>query len=219
MGVKIKNILAVIILVAAFLLGSIAGWMIKSGAKPQPAVGATKVTVNPSAKETKKADVAVKVQSSGVLSGTASLPKRTGSDREVVVHPERPAGVGLAAGESVVVPVAGTITAKYTDVKTGEQIGTDTWQLSGQTTVRVENNQVEVDTTFDDVVTLVIDTPEPKRLKNELGYCYDGDQKIYYKRNAFTLGKKIELSGYVGGTLNIDDVDESRFEAGVRLRW
>lgn len=203
---------------AAFVIGAVVGWIIKPGVKDTAAV-TTKVTVNPTNKQVKKSDVTVKVESQGQLTGFTKLTMRTGSVREAVAQPEQPAGVGISARESVAVPVAGTITAKYIDVKTGEQIGTDTWQLSGQTTVRVENNQVEVDTTFDDVVTLVIDTPEPKRLKNELGYCYDGDQKIYYKRNAFTLGKKIELSGYVGGTLNIDDVDESRFEAGVRLRW
>jgi hypothetical protein len=225
---KIKTFLIVIVLVMVFLFGSILGWIIKPGAKTnQPTATAAKVAVNPSAKEIKKADVPITVQSQGRLTGSAMLVKRTttaktGSTREVATHPEpelTASTAGLPPGDLVTVPVSGAITAKYANAKTGEQIGEDTRALTGQTTVWVTDDQLKVDTKFDDQVTFAVNVPEPKKLKNEAGYFYDGDQQVYYKRNLITVGKKIELSGYVGGTLNIDDVDESRVEAGIRVRW
>lgn len=231
MAVKIKNILAVIILVATFILGAVLGWIIKPDAKPQPVAEAAKVTVNPSTKETKKADVAVKVQSSGVLSGTASLPKRTGSDREVVVHPERPAGpggesVGLTEGDSITVPVSGTITAKFTDAKTGKQIREGSRPVSGETTVQVDGDQITVDTKFDDNVTFALEMPEPKKRLWHVGgmasWSHEKNQVVYdiYIQRDWVLfrTKKADWVIWARGELELSG-DGRRVMVGVERRW
>jgi hypothetical protein len=218
---KLKSILAVALLVAAFVLGAVLGWHIKPGADKPEAAEPVKMTVNPAPKEVKKADVAIKVVSKGQLSGVKQLPAVAAAVKDKPPDPVRSEEVETAgvAPLEVTVPVSGTITARYNDAKTGATIGEDTRAISGETVVNVEGDRLQVDTKFEDQVTFAVDLLEPKKLKNEVGYFYDGDQQVYYKRNVFTIGKKFELFGYVGGVLDIDDIDESRVEAGVGMRW
>jgi hypothetical protein len=112
--------------VAAFVLGGVLGWHIKPGADKPIAVEPVKLTVNPTAKEVKKADVAVKVVSKGQLSGTAKLSAVTTAATIQPANPakDKPPDPGLPGEESagktiptpieVTVPVSGTITARYT---------------------------------------------------------------------------------------------------------
>jgi cytochrome c biogenesis factor len=161
-----------------------------------PKVAVKKVVENPTAKQVKTATAAITEQSAIKVSGTT---KKTGA--------------------TVKIPVSGTVKTTYIDSESGQQVGQGAHKVTGETTVTVEDDTVSADTVINDTNQIAVVVDPAKSLKNEAGYFCDGDQKVYYKRNVITFGKKVELSGYVGGTLDIDDVDESRVEAGVRVRW
>jgi hypothetical protein len=229
---KLKSILAVIILVAAFVLGAVLGWHIKPGAdKPEAAEPVVKV--NPSPKDVKKTDVAIKATSQGHLSGVKQLPAVAPVNQSRPpdpVRPEESAGVTLPI--EVTIPVSGTITAKYTDAKTGAQIGEDTRQLTGETVVKVEGDRLQVDTRFEDQVTFAVDIPEREPRKNEAGlfagvavngdvYTYFGG---YYQRNLVTMQtKKTDIALFARVSVErrwgVDEDWEGRITAGVKVNF
>jgi hypothetical protein len=206
---NIKTILAVIALMTVFVLGGVVGWIIKPGVKTNqsaatvPKVTVQKVIENPTPKQTKAADAVITKRTTIKASGTVTAkPKATATAKE----------------SKYTIPLNGEATTTYIDAETGATVGAGTHQVTGQVNVTVQDDVVKVDTVINDTNQVAVTTSRITR-KNEAGYFYDGDQQIYYKRNVFTFGKKIELSAYVGGRLNIDDVDESRAEVGVRVRW
>jgi hypothetical protein len=217
---KIKSILAVIVLVAAFVLGAVLGWHIKPGARPE-ATEPAKMTINPTTKEVKKADVAVKAISQGRLSGTVKLPIAT----TVVTVKDKPpdpvqtesVGQTIPAPVEVTVPVSGTIMARYTDAKTGAQIGKDTRALTGETVVKVEGDRLQVDTKFDDTVTFAVDLPEREPVKWHVGAYYDGGWTGYLQRD-WRLFKSHWLIWARGEVEMVGDADR-RAVVGVERRW
>jgi hypothetical protein len=216
---KLKSILAVIILVAVFLLGGVLGWHIKPGADKPEAAEPVKLTVNPTAKEVKKADVAIKVVSKGQLSGVKQLPAVATAVKDKPLDPVRPeetAGVSLPM--EVTVPVSGTITAKYTDVRTGAQIGEDTRAISGETVVKVEGDRLEVDTRFDDTVTFAVDMPEVEPVRWHVGLYYDGGGWTGYAQRDWRLFKS-HWFVWARGELEVDGDGDRRVMVGVERRW
>lgn len=168
-----------------------------------PAKTEVKVVVeNPTAKQIKEATTAITEQRKTTVTGQAKVSRG-----------------GMRTGSTVKISVSGTVETTYIDSKTKEQVGQGCHVVTGETTVTVQNDTVITDTVINDTNEIAVFTKPGKKLKNEVGYYFDGDQKLYYKRNVFTIGKKVELSGYVGGMVNVDNIDDSRAEAGVRVRW
>jgi hypothetical protein len=231
---KLKSILAVAVLVAVFLLGAVLGWHIKPGADKPEAGEQAKMTVNPPAKEVKKADVAIKTTSQGHLSGVKQLPAVAPVNQSRPPDPGRPESAGqiIPAPVEVTVPVSGTITARYTDAKTGATIGEDSRAISGETVVKVEGDRLEVDTKFEDQVTFAVDIPEREPRKNEAGlfagvavngdvYTYFGG---YYQRNLVTMQtKKTDIALFARVSVErrwgVDEDWEGRITAGVKVNF
>jgi hypothetical protein len=213
---KLKSILAVIVLMAAFVLGGVLGWHIKPGADKPVTTEPVKMTVNPAPKEVKKADVAIKVVSKGHLSGVKQLPAvaTTQPAKDKLPDSVRPesAGQTISAPVEVTVPVSGTITAKYTDVRTGAQIGEDTRAISGETVVKVEGDRLQVDTKFEDTVTFAVDLPEVEPVKWHVGLYYDDGWTGYLQRD-WRLFKN--LSGFV----RVERDRDWSYKAGLELRF
>jgi hypothetical protein len=207
---KIKSILAVAVLVAAFVLGAVLGWHIKPGADKPEATEPVKMTIDPAPKEVKKADVAIKATSKGHLSGVKQLPAvaTTQSAKDKPLDP--------VLGP-VTVPVSGTITAKYTDAKTGAAIGEDTRAISGETVVKVTDDEIKVDTTFTDQVTFAVDLPEADPVKWHVGAYYDGGWTGYLQRD-WRLFKSHWLV-WTRGKLEMSGDADRRVMVGVERRW
>jgi hypothetical protein len=211
---KLKSILAVALLVAAFVFGAVLGWHIKPGADKPEAAEPAKVTINPTTKEIKKADVAITAKSQGRLSGTKKLPTVATAVKDKPPDPVRPesAGQTISAPVEVTVPVSGTITARYNDAKTGAQIGEDTRQLTGETTVRVTDDTIKVDTKFDDTVTFAVDMPEPKVKTWHVGIYYDDGWAGYAQ-------KDIPIFKNVSGFVRVERDKDWSYKAGLEFRF
>jgi hypothetical protein len=219
---KIKSILAVAVLVAAFVLGAVLGWHIKPGADKPEATEPVKMTIDPAPKEVKKADVAVKVVSKGQLSGTAKLPAVATTAKDKPLDPDRleSAGQTIPAPVEVTVPVSGTITARYTDAKTGAQIGEDTRAVTGETVVKVEGDTVKVDTKFEDTVTFAVDLPKVEPVKWHVGIYYDDGWTGYLQRDWLLFKtRKADWLVWARGESEMAGDRERRVMVGVERRW
>jgi hypothetical protein len=217
---KIKSILAVAVLVAVFLLGAVLGWHIKPGADKPEATDPVKVTINPTAKEVKKADVAIKVVSKGQLSGTAKLPTVDTAVKDKPPDPDRPESAGAILPTEVTVPVSGTITAKYTDAKTGAAIGEDTRPISGETVVKVTDDAIKVDTKFADQVTFAVDLPEVEPVRWHVGLYYDDGWTGYLQRDWLLFKtRKADWLVWARGESEMAGDRERRVMVGVERRW
>jgi hypothetical protein len=214
---KIKSILAVAVLVAAFIFGAVLGWHIKPGAD-KPVTEQAKMTVNPAPKEVKKADVAIKTTSQGHLSGATKLPAVTAAVKDKPPDPVRSEPAGALPTTDVTVPVSGTITARYTDAKNGTQIGEATRPISGETVVKVDGDQLRVDTKFGDQVTFAVDLPEVEPVKWHVGLYYDDDSWTGYLQRDWRLFKSHWLIWARGEVEMAGDADR-RVMAGVETRW
>jgi hypothetical protein len=222
MTTKIKYIFAVIVLVAAFVLGGVLGWIIKPGAKDnQPATTVPKVTVkkvveNPTPKQVKTADAVITEKTTVKVSGTAKIkPKATATPKE----------------SKYTIPLSGEATTTYIDTETGAAVGTGTHPVTGQADVTVQDDIVTADVTIDDTSQVaVIIKHEPR--KNEFGgyagvaacsdpYFYVGG---YYQRNlALYQGKKADMALFARASIErhwgADEGWEGRLTAGVRVEW
>jgi hypothetical protein len=195
--VCILGIISILVIVGVFNLCDHYKW---------PAATVRKVTVqkatvkkvveSPTVKQTKTATAAITEQSMVKVSGTA---KRTGI--------------------TVKVPVSGTAKTTYIDAKTNTRVGEGSHKVTGETTVTVHDDTVTANTTINDTSQVAIVQQQTKK-RNELGYFYDGDQKIEYKRIIISFEVwKVQADGYIGGELDIDDIGESKIKVGVRVRW
>jgi hypothetical protein len=220
---KTKYILAVIALVMVFLTGAIAGWIIKPGAKVnnQPAVAVTKMTVkkvveNPTSKQTKAADAVITKQTTVKASGTVTIkPKVTATAKE----------------SKYTIPLSGESTTTYIDDQTGQTVGQGTHQITGETTVTVQDDTIKTETTINETNNIAMTIKRAPR-KNEFGgyagvaacsdpYFYAGG---YYQRNLTVMQtKKVDMTLFAQVSVErrwgTDEDWEGRLMAGMRVEW
>jgi hypothetical protein len=220
MTTKIKYIFAVIVLVAAFVLGGVLGWIIKPGAKDnQPAATVKKVTVkkvveNPAPKQAKAADVAITKQTTTKVSGTVKTkPKATAKESKYTI------------------PLSGEATTTYIDTETGAAVGTGTHPVTGQADITVQDDIVTADVTINDTNSIAMVIKREPR-KNEFGgyvgvaacsdpFFYAG---AYYQRNFLTMQtKKADMALFARASVErhwgADEDWEGRLTAGMRVEF
>jgi hypothetical protein len=175
--------------------------------RPQPKPN---ITVNPTVKQEKKADLSVSVKQSGKASGSIPYtpqiaqinPEQTfeGTNSS---EPDKPSEVKFEPFKATV-PISGEIESIFTDKK-GNELGRGMSPLTGESIVSVDGETVKVDTTFTDELRFAVDIPEPPKKLNEVGMLYDGDLWAYYRRDLLQVDIfKVEVAPWIGAALNTD---------------
>lgn len=97
-------------------------------------------------------------------------------------EPGATSGSGLPAGVYEV-PMSGEIEARWTDAKTGRELGTGSYPVTGVSTVTVGDGALQVDTKFDGMVEIAVESrAAPPKWRIGAGIVSSGDWLAYVGR-------------------------------------
>ena len=192
------------------LLGLVIGALVTTFLfiKFQPRPGPAKVIENPTKAQEQKADVIIEKKQTEVTSRVPVKPAEKEPEKENVL--------ALHIGDKFTAPANGEIKTIYQD-KSGKQIGEGTHKVTGETSVTVGKEYLDISTRFQESVIVAVDVPDPSKKVWHAGlYVYammDGLGLGGYTQRDFKLTtiKNIDLVGF--GRVEIDR--ESKLLFGV----
>lgn len=117
-----------------------------------------KVIENPVGDQPGDHPATVSAQGVGNLSGSVSLPQNQQNHGQN--ESDKTPGLVLREGEKLPIPVHGEIKTMYFNSRTGEQIGSGVHQISGETTLTVGANSIQIETIFKNEYRLTVEVPE-----------------------------------------------------------
>ena len=195
---------SILIFFAGIVFAAAVGAFFYFRARPGPAKSEPVKTVveNPTKEQKQSADVIISKESKGELSGSTHHTSLS------------------QPGDAYQIPVAGSISTTYRDAGTGQTIGQGEHQVTGTTTVTLQDDGgIKADTEFADSVEVAIMTPK-KEQRWSVGIAAgidthgDFDRTIYGQYDALKLSViVVPIRGeWTAG-------DGFRVMAGIELRF
>ena len=174
--------------------------------KFQPRPRSSKVIENPTKAQEQKTDVIIEKKQTEVIGRVPVKPAEEKLENVLILN----------IGDKFTAPANGKIKTIYQD-KSGKQIGEGTHKVTGETSVTVGKEYLDISTRFQESVTVAIDVPDPAKKVRHTGlYVYvmmDGLGLGGYTQRDFELTtiRNVDLIGF--GRVEIDK--ESKLLFGV----
>lgn len=218
-------------LLYAYLAGAVSLVIVLVMFWPKPRPGPTILVVNPTKEQASHADIVIHQDTHGTIHGgpgTVDPPQgggpgatnQPGGSGSTDSGASSGAGSGnnsqFPPGSRVTMPVSGTVDVNFTDAKTGQALGSGSYDVTGTEVLTFGDGTVFSDLTFSGPLEFALTLADEKPKLNHIGGGYGSSGWGAYYQRDFLFGPFAAV-GRVD--VDLDPLKVDRWLVGVEYRW